>query len=117
MLTTPMIAISIHIARAASGNSGYATRKMPYPPIFSSSAARIMLIGVGASTCASGSQVCSGNAGTLIRNASIASRKNVRPTVADNPAATIAFCTSGRASSTRSNVPPSIPATPCTPRL
>ena len=40
----------------------------PYVPIFSSTPARITEPAVGASTCASGSQVCSGNIGTLIAN-------------------------------------------------
>ncbi len=53
---------------------------MPYPPIFSSNAARIMLMGVGASTCASGSHVWNGTAGTLIRKQIIASTKNQRAT-------------------------------------
>jgi len=37
-------------------------------PIFSSTPARITLPVVGASTCASGSQVCSGTIGTLMAN-------------------------------------------------
>src|ERR1700758_2728506 len=41
-------------------------RRIPYPPIFSSTPARIMLIGVGASTWASGNQVWNGKTGTLI---------------------------------------------------
>ena len=40
----------------------------PYVPIFSSTPARITEPAVGASTCASGSQVCSGTIGTLIAN-------------------------------------------------
>ena len=39
-------------------------------PIFSSTPARITEPAVGASTCASGSQVWNGNIGTLIANAS-----------------------------------------------
>ena len=39
-------------------------------PNFSSTPARITEPPVGASTCASGNQVCSGNIGTLIANAS-----------------------------------------------
>ena len=48
----------------------------PYVPIFSSTPARITEPAVGASTCASGSQVCSGTIGTLIakRSAKAASR-------------------------------------------
>ena len=40
----------------------------PYVPIFSSTPARITEPAVGASTCASGSHVCSGTIGTLIAN-------------------------------------------------
>ena len=42
----------------------------PYVPIFSSTPARITEPAVGASTCASGSHVCSGTIGTLIANES-----------------------------------------------
>ncbi len=40
----------------------------PYVPILSSTPARIAEPAVGASTWASGSQVCSGTTGTLIAN-------------------------------------------------
>ena len=43
-------------------------------PIFSITLASMTEPAVGASTCASGSQVCSGNSGTLIAKA----RKNAR---------------------------------------
>ncbi len=49
----------------ASGSIGSEKRRNPYPPIFSSTPARITLPAVGASTCASGSQVCSGHIGTF----------------------------------------------------
>ena len=42
---------------AASGNSGKAKRISPYVPILSSTPARMIEPAVGASTCASGSQV------------------------------------------------------------
>ena len=45
-------------------------------PIFSITPARMTEPAVGASTCASGSQVWNGNSGTLIRNASAKARKN-----------------------------------------
>ncbi len=45
-------------------------------PIFSSTPARMTEPAVGASTCASGSQVWNGNSGTLIANASAKARKN-----------------------------------------
>src|SRR5688572_17881891 len=54
----------------AAGNSGNAKRRKPYVPIFSSTPASTTEPAVGASTCASGSQVWSGNIGTLIANAS-----------------------------------------------
>ena len=60
---------------AASGKSGRQKRSMPYPPIFSRTPARITEPAVGASTWASGSQVCSGNIGTLMANARKKARK------------------------------------------
>ena len=48
----------------------------PYVPIFSSTAARMTEPAVGASVCASGSQVWNGNIGTLTANP----RKNARNT-------------------------------------
>ena len=56
-------------AREASGNSGTAKRIRPYPPVFRSRPARITLPAVGASVCASGSHVCSGNAGSFTAKA------------------------------------------------
>src|SRR5579862_3950588 len=50
----------------ALGTSGSENRMNPYVPIFSSTAARITDPAVGASTCASGSQVWNGNIGTLM---------------------------------------------------
>src|ERR1017187_3815115 len=50
---------------AASGSSGTEKRRNPYVPIFSRTLARITEPAVGASTCASGSQVWNGNIGTL----------------------------------------------------
>src|SRR5690242_6881811 len=47
----------------ASGNIGRENRTNPYPPIFRRIAARITEPAVGASTCASGSQVCTGHIG------------------------------------------------------
>src|SRR5882757_2210736 len=49
----------------ASGNSGTEKRMKPYPPIFSSTPARITEPAVGASTWASGSQVWTGHIGTF----------------------------------------------------
>src|SRR5215469_2479542 len=52
-----------------AGSSGSENRKNPYVPIFSSTPARMTEPAVGASVCASGSQVWNGNIGTFIANA------------------------------------------------
>src|SRR5215469_12506498 len=52
-----------------AGNNGSENRKNPYVPIFSSTPARITEPAVGASVCASGSQVWNGNIGTLMAKA------------------------------------------------
>ena len=49
----------------ASGNIGNEKRMNPYPPILSNTPARITDPAVGAWTCASGSQVCTGHIGIL----------------------------------------------------
>src|SRR4029077_8822342 len=56
------------------GASAGLKRGKPYPPIFSVIAARTTEPPVGASTCASGSQVCTGHIGTLTEN----DRKNAK---------------------------------------
>ena len=48
---------------------GSEKRRKPYPPIFSMIAASTTEPPVGASTCASGNQVCTGNIGTFTANA------------------------------------------------
>src|SRR5438128_4401235 len=58
----------------ASGRIGRLNRMNPYVPIFRRTAARITEPAVGASVCASGSQVWNGNIGTLIAKP----RKKVR---------------------------------------
>src|SRR5205809_8000887 len=62
--------------RDASGRIGRLKRMKPYVPIFRRTAARITDAAVGASVCASGSQVWNGNIGTLIAKP----RKNARKT-------------------------------------
>ncbi len=62
--------------REASGRIGRLKRMNPYVPIFRRTAARITEPAVGASVCASGSQVWNGNIGTLIAKP----RKNARNT-------------------------------------
>src|SRR5271165_7155724 len=51
---------------ATAGKNGSENRRKPYVPIFSRTPARITEPAVGASTCASGSQVWNGNIGTLM---------------------------------------------------
>ena len=51
---------------ATPGKNGSEKRMKPYVPIFSRTPARITEPAVGASTCASGSQVWNGNIGTLM---------------------------------------------------
>src|SRR5574340_176671 len=54
---------------ATLGNRGSEKRIKPYVPIFSKTPARITEPAVGASVCASGSQVWNGNIGTLMAKA------------------------------------------------
>src|SRR5271157_4472877 len=63
-----------HVVIATPGKNGSEKRRKPYVPIFSRTPARITEPAVGASTCASGSQVWNGNIGTLIANP----RKNAK---------------------------------------
>ena len=56
-------------AAASCGSSGREKRMKPYVPIFSKTPARMTEPAVGASVCASGSQVWNGNIGTLIAKA------------------------------------------------
>src|SRR5215470_16701968 len=53
----------------ASGNMGSENRTKPYVPILRRTAARMTEPAVGASVCASGSQVWNGNIGTLMAKA------------------------------------------------
>src|SRR5665811_2091521 len=59
---------------ATAGKNGSEKRRKPYVPIFNRTPARITEPAVGASTCASGSQVWNGNIGTLMANP----RKNAK---------------------------------------
>src|SRR6266849_4744243 len=52
----------------AAGNIGSEKRRKPYPPILSRMAARMTEPAVGASTWASGSQVCTGHIGIFTAN-------------------------------------------------
>src|SRR5713226_4276173 len=65
------VAITATIVRLelACGSIGSEKRTKPYVPIFSRTPAKITEPAVGASVCASGSQVWNGNIGTLMANA------------------------------------------------
>src|SRR5437660_3418581 len=58
------------------GSNGSEKRMKPYVPIFSKTPARITEPAVGASVCASGSQVWNGNIGTLMANAKKKAQNN-----------------------------------------
>ena len=70
-------------AREAAGKRGTAKRIRPYPPVFRSRPARITLPAVGASVCASGSQVCRGNAGSFTAKAAKNPSMRSIPTTGD----------------------------------
>src|SRR6185295_12501494 len=70
-----------------SGNSGKEKRRKPYVPIFKSTLARITEPAVGASVCASGSQVWNGNIGTFTAKP----RKNAQNTHHAAPAGRLTF--------------------------
>ena len=53
------------------------TLNIPQAPTFRRTPANIILPAVGASTCASGNQVCSGNIGTLIKNPNVNNKNKV----------------------------------------
>src|SRR5215217_1460124 len=78
-------------ARVPSGRIGRLKRRNPYVPIFSMTAARITEPAVGASVWASGSQVWSGNIGTLMANATAKARNSHR---ADDVAIDVSFASS-----------------------
>src|ERR1700737_327693 len=67
--TTSIIVTILWRAVGSVGSSGNEKRMNPYVPIFSKTPARMTEPAVGASVCASGSQVWNGNIGTLIANA------------------------------------------------
>ena len=65
MIESTAITVTMVGFLAASGSSGREKRRKPYVPIFSRTLARTTEPAVGASVCASGSQVWNGNMGTL----------------------------------------------------
>src|SRR3989442_8319932 len=76
MMESTIIQLRTFVWVSTSGKNGNEKRMKPYVPIFSKTAARMTEPAVGASTCASGSQVWNGNIGTLIANPT----KNARNT-------------------------------------
>ena len=72
----------------ACGNMLRLNRSSPYVPTLSKTPARSTEPAVGASVCASGSQVCSGNSGTFTANATKNARKSQRAVWTGSAAAT-----------------------------
>ena len=66
MIDSVMSSWRTHGVIATPGKNGSEKRMKPYVPIFSRTPARMTEPAVGASTCASGSQVWNGNIGTLM---------------------------------------------------
>src|SRR6516164_3796081 len=69
---------------AASGSKGREKRRNPYVPIFSRTLARITDPAVGASVCASGSQVWKGNIGTFTAKPTKKAQKTHHPTAPES---------------------------------
>src|ERR1700693_5986575 len=74
MMERVIIQLRTLVCISTSGKNGSEKRMKPYVPIFSRTPARMTEPAVGASTCASGSQVWKGNIGTFMANP----RKNAR---------------------------------------
>src|SRR5271154_6073904 len=64
-----------HGVMAIAGKNGNEKRRKPCVPIFSRTPARMIEPAVGASTCASGSQVWNGNIGTLMAKPARSNKK------------------------------------------
>src|ERR1700688_1677467 len=97
--TTSMMVTILCRAAGSCGNSGNEKRMNPYVPIFNNTPARITDPAVGASVCASGSQVWNGNIGTLIANA----KKNAQNS---STCVCVSNCAADASSVGISNVPP-----------
>src|ERR1700686_4607345 len=69
MMESTIIQLRTFVWVSTSGKNGNEKRIKPYVPIFSRTPARMTEPAVGASVCASGSQVWNGNIGTLMANA------------------------------------------------
>src|SRR6478672_8919334 len=76
MIESSAITFTTHGFLAVSGSSGSEKRRNPYVPILRSTLARMTEPAVGASTCASGSQVWKGHIGTFTAKP----RKNAQKT-------------------------------------
>ena len=73
---TDKIAIMSLYSKNPSVKNGIDTLKIPNAPTFNNTPANNILPAVGASTCASGSQVCKGKRGTLTKNPNVNNRKS-----------------------------------------
>src|SRR6187399_1864902 len=77
MPITASVAISVRpTVSHARGNMGKHSRNKPNVPSFSSTPASITLPAVGASVCASGNHVCSGNTGTFTMKPTLIARNS-----------------------------------------
>src|SRR3954454_1639993 len=79
MLTTASTTTTGVAQREASGNSSRQNRIIPKVPILSSTLTSSTEVPGVASSAASGSQVCTGNIGALIANATKKPRNSQRP--------------------------------------
>src|SRR5438552_13482753 len=68
MMESTAITVTTVLSVEVFGSSGNEKRRKPYVPIFSRTLASTTEPAVGASVCASGSQVWNGNIGTLTAN-------------------------------------------------
>src|SRR5690242_17934788 len=82
MMERTAITVTTVLSFEVSGSKGSEKRRKPYVPIFSSTLARITDPAVGASVCASGSQVWNGNIGTFTANPTKNAQNTHHPTVA-----------------------------------
>src|SRR5215469_1624331 len=80
----------------SDGSSGKENRRKPYVPIFNKTPARITEPAVGASVCASGSQVWNGNIGTLMAKAKKNPQKSHAFRDSEKTVEYCVFCTAAR---------------------
>src|ERR1700693_3752705 len=97
--TTNMMVTILWRAVGSTGRRGSEKRMNPYVPIFNNTPARMTDPAVGASVCASGSQVWNGNIGTLMANA----KKNAQNS---STCVLVSNCAAEASSVGISNVPP-----------